>query len=343
MTAPSKPGFIPRLESLRGLAAVSVLAYHSFSQFIDTNVTGMAPVVLFFVLSGFVLARSLTNNPSPKEFFRHRLFRLFPAAAFVVLLLTGLHSRFGLHVGYEANFDPLNIVLNALMIRHDINGVMWSMTVECFATPLIFLSVWTFKTHGSAPLLALVALLFGLSFVGSYAHLLGGVPLYAFIVGILLHFEGAYLADKVQRWPAAVAIAAVTIFCFCGLKKQTAPIILLEVFSSGTLVLLIAFLPDAQMFRFLDAVLVRFYGRISYSFYLLHPAGLMFATMIIGGFQAPSIAIASVTAVALMITTPLAWLSWRCVEMPFIVLGKRFDLSPHETFRSTGPVQAPKG
>ena len=46
-------GFLPRLEALRGIAAVAVVGYHAHN---DEVVTGMAPVVLFFVLSGFVLA-----------------------------------------------------------------------------------------------------------------------------------------------------------------------------------------------------------------------------------------------------------------------------------------------
>src|ERR1700760_606449 len=121
MTTVSKSKFLPRLESLRGVAAVSVVAYHTFGRFSDTNVTGMAPVVMFFVLSGFVLARSLANNADPVRFFRHRLFRLFPAAASTVLLLTFLYFQFGFFVGFPGRFDPMNVVLNGLMIRHDIN------------------------------------------------------------------------------------------------------------------------------------------------------------------------------------------------------------------------------
>jgi peptidoglycan/LPS O-acetylase OafA/YrhL len=49
--------FLPHLESLRGIAAVAVVGYHAYGLCNDTAVTGMGPVVLFFVLSGFVLAR----------------------------------------------------------------------------------------------------------------------------------------------------------------------------------------------------------------------------------------------------------------------------------------------
>jgi peptidoglycan/LPS O-acetylase OafA/YrhL len=161
-----KFGFVPRLESLRGIAAVSVVGYHAAGSQYDTHITGLAPVVLFFVLSGFVLARSLENDPSPTAFFWSRAFRLFPPAAATVLLLAILYHTLGFFVGYKATFDFHNIVLNALMIRHDINGVMWSMTVECFATPLIFASVAIHRRWGKVPLLTLIVTLFALSFWG---------------------------------------------------------------------------------------------------------------------------------------------------------------------------------
>jgi peptidoglycan/LPS O-acetylase OafA/YrhL len=331
MPPADKLAFLPRLEALRGIAAVSVVGYHVFGQFVETNVTGMAPVVMFFVLSGFVLARSLANDPNPVNFLRHRLFRLFPAAASVVLLLTLLYYQFGFFVGYEARFDPLNVLLNALMIRHDINGVMWSMTVECVATPLILASAWGFERSGFYPLAALIMVLFGLSFVGPYVHLLGGftnlAPLYAFVVGVLLHFRGQLIAEKVTPFIGwLLALAAIALFSFCASRKQTAPLIALECAGAAMLVLLVAFRPAVGLFRVLDLFIVRFFGRISYSFYLLHPIGIALALRCVEvSGPLSSGAIAATTALAVAITTPIAWVSWRFVEKPFITLRKRLD------------------
>src|SRR5215475_7443452 len=142
------PGFLPRLESLRGVAAVSVVGYHVTAIYWDIIATGLIAVVMFFVLSGFVLARSLQQNPSPAAFFRSRFFRLFPPAAATVLLLTALYWLFGFWVGFRGEFDPFNVLLNALMIESDINGVMWSMTVEGAATPVILGSFWARGVFG---------------------------------------------------------------------------------------------------------------------------------------------------------------------------------------------------
>ena len=347
--------FLPRLESLRGIAAVSVVGGHMHNQlsslpangwldgFVSRSFAAAAnptgAVVTFFVLSGFVLARSLDANPAPLRFVRNRVFRLYPAAITVVALLTLLHWRFGFFVGYEASFDPVEVILNLLMIRTDINGVMWSMTVECVATPLILLSAWLFRTQGERPLWGLIALLFGLSFWGPYVHLLGGftnlAPFYAFIVGVLVHFRGGDLTARLApRLSTPAAMAAIAVYCFGGASKQTAPILALECASAATLIMLIAWCPDKPLFKPLDWKLVRFYGRISYSFYLLHPLGMWFALRAIDpqalydAGMPSSLTIVFATLVAILFTTPAAYLSWRLIETPAIRFGRTFDKQP---------------
>ncbi len=259
--------FIPELESLRGLAAVTVLAFHAFDMRNETAVTGLAPVVLFFVLSGFVLARSLENDPSIRNFFWGRLFRLLPPAAACVLLLTVLHWAFGFYVGFEGSFDPLNVLLNALMIRSDINGVMWSMTIECFASPLILLAFFAYRWRGAVILITASVILFGLSFWGGYVHLLGGVtnlaPLYAFVMGVLLHFHSL---DARRKNPMLIAAVALAVFVICALRKQTAPLILAEVLSSGALISSIAGDPHRQIFELLRFRPIRLLGQFPTAF-----------------------------------------------------------------------------
>lgn len=345
----TKLNFVPRIESLRGLAALMVVSYHVSNQFqgrrfsswldeygfltISAGSNGIGAVVVFFVLSGFVLARSLDRTPSAFAFLRSRVFRLLPAASAVVALLTLLYWQFGIYVGYKASFDPLQVVLNMLMLRSDINGVMWSMTVECAATPLILLSVWLARWHGAPPLWLLIVSLFGLSFWGPYVHLLGGftnlASMYAFVAGVLLHFRGQKIASLLSSHAATIVGAvAIALFLFCGTKKQTAPILLLECLSASILVALIAWRPTLPLFGLLDSGLARFYGKISYSFYLLHPLGILFVSKLLGPITEQSaLSISSQalisTVLSILATTPCAWISWRLIETPFIRLGKR--------------------
>jgi peptidoglycan/LPS O-acetylase OafA/YrhL len=317
--APAKLVFLPRLEALRGLAAVAVVGYHAVN---DEVVTGMAPVVLFFVLSGFVLARSLENNPDSIAFFRSRILRLFPAAAATVLLLSALYWQFGFFLGYRASFDILNILLNALLIRSDINSVMWSLTVECVAAPLILGSFFLYKARGAVPLIILSVALFGLSFYGPYVHLLGGftslAPFYAFITGMLLHFLAAKAA--IRRDAALFPVTFLAILIWCGLRKQTSLVICLESICAGGVIFLIATNAAERLFSFLDWYFVRFLGRISYSFYLLHPIGIALALR-----SAPESTAALIFIFAIAYTIPMAWLSWRFIERPFMVRRRSKD------------------
>jgi peptidoglycan/LPS O-acetylase OafA/YrhL len=339
--------FIPRIESLRGIAALTVVAYHVWGQFSDTPSAGWdaaafyalrwlsngtGAVVGFFVISGFVLARSLEANPDPVRYFRNRVFRLFPAAVVVVALLTALHQWFGIYVMYEGDFSPVNVALNMLMIRTDINAVMWSMKVECFATPLILFSAWLVHRNCAQWLWAIVALLFALSFWGPYVHALGDssnlAPLYAFVVGVLAQRYGKRVQDIRPSLATVAAALSILLFCYCGNHKQPALILLLECLSAACLVTLIAWRPVA-LFKPLDTTAARFYGKISYSFYLLHVLGMLFANRLAGyvGVQLSelpvSIATILLTTVSVLTTTPAAYLCWRLVEMPCIHVGKR--------------------
>ena len=225
------------------------------------------------------------------------------------------------------------------MIRSDINGVMWSLTVECVATPLILLSVWLFRTHGERPLWCVIAILFALSSWGPYVHLLGGfanlAPLYAFVVGVLVHFQGTRIATRIGPERATSAgIAALAVFCFCGTRNQSALILMLECWSAATLIVLIAEHPAMGLFKPLDFTPVRFYGRISYSFYLLHPLGMLFAFRILVPLTLNarglplSITVTFITLASILLTTPIAYLSWRFIETPCIRLGKQLGRRP---------------
>ena len=337
-------GFVPRLESLRGIAALTVVSSHVWGLFSDTNPAGTdavafsilhglsngtGAVVAFFVLSGFVLARSLEANPEPLRFFRGRVFRLFPAAIATVALLVWLHRQWGLYVAYEGDFSPGNVLLNMLMIRTDINAVMWSLKVECFATPLILFSAWLVRVKKAAWLWAIVAALFGLSFVGAYRDALGDAtnlaPLYAFVIGVLAHHCGKQIANLRPVSAVALMVLCIGAFCYCGTRHQSGLLLAVECVAAAGLVMLIVWQPLA-IFSPLDWAPVRFYGRISYSLYLLHLLGILFASRLIA-FVGLSIAgsttgYAIVMALAILITTPVAYLSWRFIEVPCVNIGR---------------------
>jgi peptidoglycan/LPS O-acetylase OafA/YrhL len=231
---------------------------------------------------------------------------------------------FGFYVGYQASFDLMNVAANALLIRSDINGPMWSLTVEAFATPLILASYFAHRRFGPSPLYAVCAILVGLSFWGAYVHLLGGwtnlAPLYCFVAGVLMHFA-VLRASQPPRFATATGLLVVAVLIAAGTRKQTAPIFVVECLCSMWLVYLIAACRDSKVFAALDLPPVRLLGKISYSFYLFH-APVMIAVM---PFVPPGTVPAF--AASLVILFPLSWLSWLWIERPFVRLGRLRSVS----------------
>jgi peptidoglycan/LPS O-acetylase OafA/YrhL len=336
--------FLPRIESMRGIAAMTVALMHVTSSWVDAPSggavdaiglkaikalsNGYGAVVAFFVISGFVLARSLDRDFDALRFARARIFRLFPAAITTIAIFATAFYAFGFSPNKDASFTPPNIVANMLMLHVDIDRVMWSMKAELAATPLIFACVWLFRRYGDYPVAAIAWVLFGLSFMGQYWHAIGNdtnlSPLYAFPVGILVHFRGAALAERLKpRTVTLVALISIGVFCACSFFKPEGTFaILVECVSAATLVMLIAYRADAAIFAPLDLPIVRFYGRISYSFYLLHPLSFWAAARVTGNLlgQLGWLPVAAILMISFVFSvvaiTPLAYVSWRYVEQP---------------------------
>jgi len=88
--------FDPRLESMRGIAALAVAAHHGMSAFaggltphpLDWLLFAFNPaaaVMFFFVLSGYVLGRALERDSRIFPFLVRRAFRIVPPFVFAVL------------------------------------------------------------------------------------------------------------------------------------------------------------------------------------------------------------------------------------------------------------------
>ena len=88
-------GYLAGIDGLRGLGILAVVIYHSdFFPFLKGGFTG---VDVFFVISGYMISRSLYNRPSlqfPRylsEFYKRRIIRIVPALV-VCLIVTIIAS-----------------------------------------------------------------------------------------------------------------------------------------------------------------------------------------------------------------------------------------------------------
>ncbi|MEV4560383.1 acyltransferase [Kitasatospora sp. NPDC049285] len=166
------------LDALRGIAALSVAIYHLALPFVWLHANhepryldpGIFGVMLFFLVSGYIIPASLERRGDVRSFWVGRAFRIYPVVAVTVLLcLLVLPRRHQVVQGWVFDHPLLALAGNGLMLQ-DLSGVtnaigvMWTLSYEMvfyyFATALFV----TGQHRRSAPIsvgFAAVALLFG--------------------------------------------------------------------------------------------------------------------------------------------------------------------------------------
>src|SRR5258706_7139630 len=310
-----------------------------------TLFNGVGAVYLFFVLSGFVLARSLDREADSSlaraavHFALGRILRLYPAVGATILTFTLIFyatgaSLSGVPVGA---FTLDGVVANLTLWKATIDGVTWSLQVEVLATPLIFVAALIAAARWGVALVAAgAALLVALSFSNVGTNGFNVFPAqylnaaYLFVLGVLAQRIGGRLLAAVP-YPAQLfaLVSATAVFL---LARRVIPVsadslrwhMLCEGLAAVCIVSIVAFGRSDRLLDILDRPTLRFYGRISYSFYLLHPLSWMLLTQMSGPInevllrtQIPGwLAAILIFAAILILTTPIAWLSWRYVEVP---------------------------
>lgn len=218
--------FFGNLEALRGVAALSVVLIHCIGCFVTMKpvdmpapvldffyaVNGRNAVVLFFVLSGFVLSELLSRSGvrpgAAVTFLIRRTFRILPLA-YVMMAVSAAYllflspqtdlSRFGhpwLLGGYYTP-TPADVVSAVTFQDYGLNTVYWTLYVELLGSLLFVPLYWlTSRTPAAARVLILIALLIA-SYLGRDGSLF---PQYffCFALGILAY----QLRDFVDARPA---------------------------------------------------------------------------------------------------------------------------------------------
>ena len=361
--------FFPRLEALRGVAALTVAAFHSW-QSIWTDAAGRqrnfisadgavgwveqfgagllrvfgnghGAVILFFVISGFVLSGSVARGPqdfcaAATRFLPVRLFRIYPAVFATIGIFAGLFWTTGAMLGPADAYRAIGLLRNALLLETSIDGVMWSLQIELIAVPIVLLAFLGSVRLGLIFPMTLFLGLAALSFSGAWNRAIGGAAMlgtiHAFIPGMIAFWIGRRLVERcpVRLAPTlfvALLVGFVESRPVLGWTSNWAP--LLEAVFGAAIVAFLAFGPVGAPGRVFDLGVVRFFGRISYSFYLLHPLTLIVMWNMpetLGATIRYGVPV-SVVALALFIlstaaVTPLAWAMFQWVERPGVAAGR---------------------
>ncbi|MFB4318701.1 acyltransferase family protein [Actinomadura sp. 21ATH] len=134
------------LDGLRGIAALVVAVhhgcYHYLPQFRHEILRwvdpGHAGVLVFFLVSGYIIPASLERSGSLRRFWIGRLFRIYPLllAVLAVTLLVALAGLTPLRQGLGTDFDPLGAALAHLTMMQDLLAVpsalnvLWTLSYE---------------------------------------------------------------------------------------------------------------------------------------------------------------------------------------------------------------------
>jgi peptidoglycan/LPS O-acetylase OafA/YrhL len=210
------------LDALRGAAALGVLLFHARGLVLPYGLLGHGylAVDLFFILSGFVLARTHDAALTVGEgvsFLKRRLIRLYP----MVLLGLGLGAVIHLAAGVDLPTVGLLLMLGGLFIPFPVtldvfplNGPQWSLLWELVANGLYALTArWltlpclVLLTLAGAVGHAVLTFGFGTGSIGAFGQdWYGGGPrvVFGFFSGVLLWRLTA--RGHLDRLPAGVPI-----------------------------------------------------------------------------------------------------------------------------------------
>lgn len=355
--------YIHSLDLLRGFAALSVCLYHTgFLLMPGYHILpgGYLCVDLFFLLSGFVIARTydrrIASGMVLGAFAIQRLARLYPL--FLVTTLVGffatnahlyeeLHT-FGGAKAFLTLIGNLLLIPNLLKPYHmqslfPFNGATWSIFFEFYVNILFFLC-WRFITMRrlmaaialcAVMLVVTAAQAHSLDIGSNSADLARAVPrvLFSFFVGVLVSRAALSHPRRYGVWGSLCGLAIV----LCALSLRGLLPTSLVWISDVTVVMLVfpAILVAFTHMRFPDyhARASAFLGNISYSVYLLQtPLMVMYAGL-------PRLflheQIASFAPWAGLVFLPaimtLAFLVWKYFEVPAKRAVRRWHASLSET------------
>lgn len=357
--------YLPRLEALRGIAALMVAFTHAiggiridspWSQNIKTVLgtvgNGSAAVTIFFVLSGFVLATSLDNKSLNRpgilfHFLLRRALRVWPAML-VVLLFCFSWNIFIFEPATSASASPgyartwsrpaelRDIWLDALFMQNFLDPVTWTLQVEMVAA-IVFVPLWWCCRRSLAGSLLLLAVsLTYFLMTPLYSHARSGF-IFMFILGIEAKHGIRLLSGlKATHWPVTIFICSLLGCCLITkwIPETEATCWVLEALAAyWVIAALTATMPEKRL-GILDHRLTRFLGRVSYSFYLWHFPILF----ILGGYlfhyipadqmvRWPNLIGTAAFLISTLLALPVAWLSYRLVEHPAMSLARRLGSS----------------
>lgn len=359
------------LDGLRGIAAFYVLLFHMalvpaskppVSDWWQSLVMfGGSGVTLFFVVSAFSLCltmgRHVATGSATLSYGLSRFFRIAPLFWFVMAATYVIHIlTFGAWHGWKVVLLSLTFLFN--LVPGQEQGYVWAgWTIGVEMLFYVIFPYLYFRQSTPARQVATlcVTLIVSILFKGVTAGLVpeavrGSFENFSifrhmpsFVIGMLAYsaYASPRLADLRQEYASTLIALGLLVLIGVGSGRLTNGVLdTTHLIASGYAFVLLGV--SGVPFRPFDNLFTRFMGKISYSIYLWHAPVVWFMGPIYARVTAlplpSSLRFGICLAATLCAVLPLAWLSYRFVEMPGIALGKRL----FRRFAPAGPAALPK-
>lgn len=165
------------LDALRGLAALTVVFHHASARFtpgfheamMRWFDPGMAGVLVFFLVSGYIVPASLERTGSLRRFWISRVFRIYPLllTALGILLLLQVTGVPQFSAGLGTAYDPVTTAVAHLTMLQDLLAmpnaltVLWTLSYE-MSFYLLVCALYSVRQHhrssAAAMIMAVLAL-----------------------------------------------------------------------------------------------------------------------------------------------------------------------------------------
>ncbi|MDF7681171.1 acyltransferase [Enterobacteriaceae bacterium ESL0689] len=332
------------IQYLRGVAAISVIVYHAMvmqavSQFFPSPV-GNFGVDVFFVISGFIMWVTTTTGKkvTPGEFFRARLFRVFPLYWFFTWAL--LIAIFTVPSAFlnQRNLDIIYTLKSFFLIparNPDVGDVTplytigWTLVYEMFFYVVFALAL--FFNDGRHRLICLASVFCALVLIGIVITPKGAIGvtytspvLLEFLSGIMIGVNINRLSNLNTRY--GFIFLGLSIMCFVWGYLNEAVLSRVIAFGPGAILLVVSSLVFEKRLTRKPNRVALLLGGASYSMYLAHPiaqrAWYVAETRVSGSLSTlQSAVIYSIGAVVVGIVGGV--ICYFLIEKPGIALGRK--------------------